>query len=157
MKLCRIGFALLLVLSFMMPMFSASAAEGVLDSPANVEQALSGLNGTQALKWEDFWVNSTYVAGKNGTISRTKVTSGTGLFAEYLSYDLTAFGTNAGSTDTQISLRDTSGKFGFKGNIAAGDRRGLIRLDAVIPGCHVHGTSRDGDGCRGICIILLRR
>ena len=121
MKLCRIGFALLLALSFMMPMFSASAAEGVLDSPADVEQALSGLNGTQALKWEDFWANSTYVAGKNGTISRTKVTSGTGLFAEYLSFDLTAFGTNAGSTDTQISLRDTSGKFGFKGNIAAGD------------------------------------
>ena len=121
MKSCRIGFAFLLVLFFVLPFFSASAAEKVLDTPAEVEQALSGLDGTQALIWEDFWANSTYVAGKNGTISRTKVTDGTGLFAQYLSYDLTAFGATAGSTDTQISLRDTSGNYGFKGNIDAAD------------------------------------
>lgn len=121
MKFLKRSFIILFVAVLVSSAVSVGAATTVLTSPAEVENALSGLEGNQALSWDDFWVGSTYVAGQGGTISCAKVTDSMGLFAEYLSYDLTAFGAKAGSTDTQISLRDTSGNYGFKGNIAAGD------------------------------------
>ncbi len=101
-------------------------AETLTEDAWQVEQALSGMDGTLAMSYEMLWENGDTAAGGGtggtaGTLTRTKVTDGAGLFARYLSFDLEAFGSNAGATDTQIRLRDTSGTIGFKGSVAAGD------------------------------------
>ena len=121
MKHWKILIAVLLAISCMAVALPAVAASQLTATPEQVEQAVADYEGTLALSWQNFYNNSSYVAGKNGTMTRTKVTNGMGLFAQYLSYDLAAFGSGAGPTDTQISLRDTSGNYGFKGNIDAGD------------------------------------
>lgn len=129
MKYCKIFAAVLLAISCIVTAIPAIAAQQLTGTAEQVEQSLSDFKGTQALSWQDFWDHNSYIAGKSGTMSCTEVTNGTGLFAQYLSYDLTAFGSGAGRTDTQIRLRDENGDYGFKGNIAAGD---VIMLHMIM-------------------------
>ncbi len=129
MKHWKIFAAVLLAISCIVAAVPAIAAQQLTAMPEQVEQALSGFDGTLALSWQDFWDHNTYIAGKSGTMSLARVTDGAGLFAQYLSYDLTAFGSGAGRTDTQIRLRDENGDYGFKGNVAAGD---VIMLHMIM-------------------------
>jgi len=114
------AFSVLLTVSLLLSFaLFANAAEA--DSPKDVLDALTGLEGKMALRWMDYLDHSDFVAGKNGTMTREEIIDDPGLIPQYLHFDLAAFGTGAGATDTQIRLRDTEGAYGFKGNIAAAD------------------------------------
>ena len=67
MKRWKIFIAVLLAISCMAIALPVVAASQLTETPEQVEQALSDYEGTHALSWQNFFNNSTYVAGKNGS------------------------------------------------------------------------------------------
>lgn len=84
---------------------------------ASITQALSALEGNTVVTWQKFYDKNT----TNSGVTKTKVTNGTGLFAQYL--QLVSIRTDNNEKNSQLQYKDAAdgSKLGLAGAIQPGD------------------------------------
>ena len=84
---------------------------------ATITKTLEALDGSTVISWQNFYDKSTV----NGGISRTKVTTGTGLFAQYVQME--SVRTDSNEKNSQLQYKDAAdgSKLGLAGAIQPGD------------------------------------